>query len=442
MANDKTFKVKNALEVGGTIKTSLGTITSSNIDLSTGNYFKDTTNTTTYTISNPSPVQSFNLELTGGTADVANNFSTTLYSGANAAKTITNNIDLAGDGGLVWTKWRSGVLGSAPNVLTDTERGVNKNLKSNTNDGEESTNSIDSFTSTGYTIDAGDGPQGGTNYNGANYVSWTFKKASKFFDVVKITGDGTSGRNISHSLGEAPGMIIGTRYDVNSEHWQVYHRGLDGGNQPATHALRLNSTAAEGDESSYWEDTEPTSTQFTVGNNLNQNGGSFIFYLFSHNTSTINCGSYTGTGSANNAVTTGFEPQFLMIKKASGTGNWEVVDTSRGFPAAPTADGESTYLRWNDTSAEATASNMKVIPSSTGFIVNATTSGINDNSDTYVYMAIKKAGDPAITWPATVKWPAGITPSAPGIGETDLYTFTTDDSGSSYYGYLSGDNLS
>ena len=44
MANDKTFKVKNALEIGGSVKTSLGTITSSNIDLSTGNYFKDTTN--------------------------------------------------------------------------------------------------------------------------------------------------------------------------------------------------------------------------------------------------------------------------------------------------------------------------------------------------------------------------------------------------------------
>ena len=170
MANDKNFKVKNALEIGGSVKSSLGTVTSSNIDLSTGNYFKDTTNTTTYTISNPSPVQSFNLELTGGTADVANNFSTTLYSAANAAKTNTNNIDLAGDGGLVWTKFRNNALGSAPHVFTDTERGVNKNLKSNTNDGEESTNSITSFTSTGYTIDAGDGPKRGKNYNRPNNV--------------------------------------------------------------------------------------------------------------------------------------------------------------------------------------------------------------------------------------------------------------------------------
>lgn len=432
MANDKNFKVKNALEIGGSMKTALGTVTSSNIDLSTGNYFKDTANTVTYTISNPSPVQSFNLELTGGTAVVLNNFSTTIYSGSNSAQTITNNIDLAGDGGLVWTKWRSNALGSAPHVFTDTERGVNKNLKSNTNDGEESTNSITSFTSTGYTIDAGDGPQGGTNYNGANYVSWTFKKASKFFDVVKITGTGSGNRNISHNLGIAPGMIIGTRYDSNGENWHVYHRGLDGGNYPATHALTLNSTAAEGDESSYWEDTEPTSSQFTVGNNLNHNNGSFIFYLFAHNTaadSQIKCGSFTKTGSSQD-INLGWSPGWMLLKRASSTGSWYVMDTTRGF----TTDSNPVTLKAESSDAEGGLANVR--RTSTGFNV---TSGAGE---VWVYVAIRDAGDPAITWPATVKWPAGITPTAPGIGETDLYTFTTDDSGSSYYGYLSGDNLS
>jgi len=430
MANDKNFKVKNALEIGGSVKTSLGTINDSNIDLSTGNYFKDSPNVVTYTISNPSPVQSFNLELTGGTANVASNFSNTIYTGANAAKTITNNIDLAGDGGLVWTKWRSGVLGRAPHVFTDTERGINKNLKSNTNDGEESTNSIDSFTSTGYTIDAGDGPQGGTNYNGANYVSWTFKKASKFFDVVKITGDGTSGRNISHNLGVAPGMIIGTRYDANGEHWHVYHRGVNGGSSPEDYGLRLNATSTENDENSYWEDTAPTSTQFTVGNNLNHNGGSFIFYLFAHDTtstSMIKCGYFTNNSASQNVeVNIGFKPQWLLIKGASsgsGLGNWHVYDNVR--------TGKN--LDPNRSNAEAN-----------GFIT-FTTNGFTPTTyydGNLVYVAIREAGDPAITWPGTIKWPAGITPSAPGLGETDLYTFTTDDSGSSYYGYLSGDNLS
>ena len=66
MANDKDFVVKNALEVGKDIKVTLGTITASDLDLSTGNYFADTLGAdTTYTFSNAGSVQSFQLEVTG-----------------------------------------------------------------------------------------------------------------------------------------------------------------------------------------------------------------------------------------------------------------------------------------------------------------------------------------------------------------------------------------
>ena len=68
MANDKDFLLKNAVEVGGPTKVTLGSITSSDIDLSTGNYFADTlAANTTYTLSNAGDVQSFQLEVTGGT---------------------------------------------------------------------------------------------------------------------------------------------------------------------------------------------------------------------------------------------------------------------------------------------------------------------------------------------------------------------------------------
>jgi len=66
MANDKDFLLKNAVEVGGPTKVTLGTVTSNNIDLATGNYFAETlTADTTYTISNAGDVQSFQVEVTG-----------------------------------------------------------------------------------------------------------------------------------------------------------------------------------------------------------------------------------------------------------------------------------------------------------------------------------------------------------------------------------------
>ena len=46
-------------------------------------------------------------------------FSTWLYTGNGSTQTITNGIDLAGKGGLVWGKARS----AGSNYLTDTVRG-------------------------------------------------------------------------------------------------------------------------------------------------------------------------------------------------------------------------------------------------------------------------------------------------------------------------------
>ena len=44
---------------------------------------------------------------TGEVTNVENVFSTHLYTGTNSAQTITNGIDLAGEGGLVWMKSRT-----------------------------------------------------------------------------------------------------------------------------------------------------------------------------------------------------------------------------------------------------------------------------------------------------------------------------------------------
>ena len=64
MANDKDFIVKNAVEVGGSTKTTLGTVTNNNVDLSTGNYFADTpSGNSTYTFSNAGDNQSFQIEV-------------------------------------------------------------------------------------------------------------------------------------------------------------------------------------------------------------------------------------------------------------------------------------------------------------------------------------------------------------------------------------------
>lgn len=46
-----------------------------------------------------------------------------------------------------------------------------------------------------------------------------------------------------------------------------------------------------------------------------------------------------------------------------------------------------------------------------------------------------------ITYPASVIWSGGTIPTAPANGETDVYSFYTDDGGTTYYGFQSGDAL-
>ena len=66
MANNKDFLVNGPVSVGKDTKVTVGSITASDIDLSTGNYFADTlAANTTYTLSNAGAVQAFQLEVTG-----------------------------------------------------------------------------------------------------------------------------------------------------------------------------------------------------------------------------------------------------------------------------------------------------------------------------------------------------------------------------------------
>jgi hypothetical protein len=65
----------------------------------------------------------------GDGAYIEDVFSTYLYTGNGSTQTITNGIDLAGEGGLVWIKRRDGADSHA---IGDTARGSQKLIRSNT----------------------------------------------------------------------------------------------------------------------------------------------------------------------------------------------------------------------------------------------------------------------------------------------------------------------
>ncbi len=241
------------------------------------------------------------------------------------------------------------------------------------------------FNSNGFTL----GNASSSNFNGNDFVSWTFRKAPKFFDVVTYSGQNTD-LALSHNLGVAPGMVIVKRTDTSGD-WYVYHRSLN-----LSENLTLNSIGDVGGNN-FWTSSAPSSTVFNIDGNraaINQSGGSYVAYLFAHNNSDggfgpdadqdiIKCGSYTGTGSEM-FVDLGFEPQFFLTKRTDSFTDWFIVDVMRGMAA----DQADPYLRPNQQGAEANTGGNGWHPSPTGITIQSSsqiTSGAN-----YIYMAIRR----------------------------------------------------
>jgi hypothetical protein len=325
-------------------------------------------------------------------------FSTYLYTGNGSTQTITNGIDLSGEGGLVWIKNRP--TGNTYHALFDTARGTEEYLMTNVNNASTpfANNGVTSFNSNGFTVA---GTSDWWNASGQNIASWTFRKAPRFFDVVTWTGDGTTGRQISHDLNATVGMMI-LKETSGSGYWGVYHRSVDS-TSPEDYVLLLDSTSARIDEQFFINDTAPTSTHFTVGaaaasgGDFNTNGDTYVAYLFAHDPlgpsgdgsdGLIACGSYTGNGSTTGPVIDlGWEPQWLLVKNASASANWALLDVMRGFPVS--GSNQHTLLA-DSAAAELVNTSYQIQPLSDGFQPVSTNGLVNASGNTYIYIAIRR----------------------------------------------------
>lgn len=332
------------------------------------------------------------LQAAAGNAGVATYiedvFSTYLYTGNGSTKTITNNIDLDGEGGMVWIKSRSA---ATDHQVFDTLRGATYELITNSSAAQVAdADTLTAFNSNGFSL----GADATINTSSSTYVSWTFRKAPKFFDIVTYSGTG-SATTVAHSLGAVPGCIMVKRTDSTGD-WQVYHRSNTA--NPETDYLVLNSTAATVDDSTRWNDTAPTSAVFSVGTDatVNASGGTYVAYLFAHNAggfgadgteNVISCGSYTGNGSTNGPeINLGFEPQWVYAKRTDSTGSHAILDVMRGMPVGGT-DGDL-ILFPNTSDAELNQKN--IAPTPTGFKLEDDGSFLNQSGATYIYIAIRR----------------------------------------------------
>jgi len=334
--------------------------------------------------------------------------STVLWTGNSTARSIvTNN---APD--FVWTKLRN--TGNN-HKLFDSVRGIEKRLESSTTNGESTeSGTVTSFNSDGFSL----GTAG--NVNGSyNYVAWCWKAGGskgnfnvddvgyasaaaagitggtitptgasvgtkQGFSIIKYTGTG-SNASVSHGLQNIPQFIIVKDLDSTSGWWSVYHHSM--GN---THALYLNDPQSKVD-SSFWNDTTPTSSVFTIGANANTNSSNdFISYLWHDVPGLQKFGGYSGNGSATDGtfIELGFKPAVVIIKNTVGyTEPWLIFDNQRN-----THNPTDNYLYPNLSAVEADDYYpMDFLSNGFKLYNNAAAANSSGNSAEYIYAAWAEA---------------------------------------------------
>jgi len=318
-------------------------------------------------------------------------FNTLDYNGNGSNRTI---IDVGFQPDWVWIKHRNG---SSNHNLFDVIRGATKYIESSSTAPDQTgSDRLTGFASDGFDL----GNNGGVNASGQTYVSWNWKangvgssntdgdvtstvsaNTTAGFSIVKWNSTGTAGINIGHGLGQKPAMIITKCININGTSWPVYHQSLG-----ATKYLTFNNTNAGTTSATRWNNSEPTTTTFQTGSSGDIGGSdrTMIAYCFAEKTGCSKISTYVGNGNADGSfIYTGFKPAFILSKKSSGSGtNWTIWDNKRSSSGNNPTDK---ILHPNVSNPDNTADDTDFL--SNGFKLRATASGMNNNGDSYIYMA-------------------------------------------------------
>ena len=306
-------------------------------------------------------------------ADPSGYFQPTIYTGNGSTQSIDQGENSTFSPNLVWIKNRD----AADNhCWFDTVRGATELLSSNNTDAESTdADTLTAFDSDGFSL----GDDDKVNTNTEKYVGWQWlESATPGFDMVSYTGTG-SARTVSHSLGVKPDLMIFKRRD-GTQNWGVYHHIIT-----ADYVLNFDLTNASLDDAAVFNDTEPTSSVFTVNTDgkVNASTQTYIAWLWAGVEGFSKFGSYTGNGSADGPfVWCGFRPSTILLKRTDAVNDWTIKDSTRN-PYNPVSHA----LIPDATNTEYTATWVYVDILSNGFKVRSTDNSQNTSGGTYVFGA-------------------------------------------------------
>ena len=302
--------------------------------------------------------------------------------------------------------------GAENHGLFDAVRGATKTLSSNATSAESTrSGSLTSFDNDGWSMGGSDGiisasgstyvgwawkanGQGSANTDGSINTTYTSVNTTAGFSISKYTGTSSSA-TVGHGLGVAPKMII-TKQLSGTSSWGVYHVSRGNGV-----GMILNETGTGASSATYWNNTTPTSSVFSIGTDAvcNANGQDFIAYCFAEKQGYSKFGSYAGNGNVDgNFVYTGFKPSWIMFRRYDTAGEWLMYDNKRD-----PHNLVDTRLEAQANFADSTSSGKSLDFLSNGFKIRGDDGDINTNGGTYIYMAFGQSIVGSNNIPATAR---------------------------------------
>jgi hypothetical protein len=224
-------------------------------------------------------------------------------------------------------------------------------------------NYIESLTATGFTV----GTNSRVNMAGDDYHWVAFKTNSQAMTVGNYTGNGGFSRNIT-GVGFQPELVM-----VLSDTGQ--RAVLRAAGMSRTFRFE-NGTGVTSGVTAFGADG------FTLGNSaeVNSNGVAYHYIAFNDVANSIDVGSYTGNGTDNRSLATGFQPEYALIR-ADDTG------TQRSGVHRPASFTGASSLEFGATAA---STNRLQALQATGFQVG-TNGDVNANGDDYYYLAVRSS---------------------------------------------------
>ena len=347
-------------------------------------------------------------------------YNTVLYNGNNqVAQSITG---VGFEPEFLWIKRRASPTGNYG--MFDQVRGANKSIASNeTYETQNRVGAVNSFDSDGFSLGVDTGTN--VNYQTGGYVAWNWlvggvptadnsagagatptagsvkinganlgsalagsiaatrisANTTNGFSTVTYSGNGTSGATVGHGLAAAPTLIIIKSRDESGQDWITGATVL---NANWEKYVKLNETTAVGDSTVIWNDTAPTASVFSLGNDdvLNKNASTYVAYCFSTIEGYSKVGLYEGNSNADGTfIYLGFKPAFILYKNIDSTDyDWNILDDKRD-----PYNNVTQNLAPNITQAEITASFGDF--TSNGVKWRNTYGGSN-SAFTYIYYAV------------------------------------------------------